>query len=63
MCNFYKTTYTPEQFRQRLQTVKERLEKQFIYRIAKKYGMILEQEKEIVFYFEKAETEIEQEQK
>lgn len=32
-------------------------------RIAKKYGMILEQKKEIVFYFEKAETEIEQEQK
>ena len=52
MCNFYKMTYTPEQFRQRLQTMKERLEKQFIYRLAKKYGIVLEQEKEITFYFE-----------
>ena len=52
MCNFYKMTYTPEQFRQRLQTMTERLEKQFIYRLAKKYGTVKEQEKKIVFYFE-----------
>ena len=49
MCNFYKMTYTPEQFRQRLQTMTERLEKQFIYRLAKKYGTVKEQEKKIVF--------------
>ena len=30
----------------------ERLEKQFIYRLAKKYGTVKEQEKKIVFYFE-----------
>lgn len=52
MCNFYKMTYTLEQFRQRLQTMTERLEKQFIYRLAKKYGIVREQEKEITFYFE-----------
>lgn len=52
MCNFYKMTYTLEQFRQRLQTMTERLEKQFIYRLAKKYGIVREQEKGITFYFE-----------
>ena len=48
-------TYTPEQFRQRLQTMKERLEKQFIYRLAKKYGIVLEQEKEITFIMKQEE--------
>lgn len=57
MCNFYKNTYTPEEFRQRLQTMTERLEKQFIYRLAKKYGIVQEKENKIIFYFEKKQED------
>ena len=52
MCNFYKSTFTLEKFRERLQTMTDRLKKSFIYRLAKQYGLIRENEKEIVFYFE-----------
>ena len=52
MCNFYKSTFTLEGFRKRIQTLKERLEKVFIYRIAKRYGLIEEKEKETIFFFE-----------
>lgn len=53
MCNFYKSTMTLEKFRERLQTITDRLEKEFIYRLAKNYGIIIENQKSIVFYFEK----------
>lgn len=53
MCNFYKSTYSLEEFRERLQTLTERLEKTFIYRLAKKYGIVEEHKKPIRFYFEK----------
>ena len=52
MCNFYKSTMTIEQFRERLQTVHDRLEKTFIYRLAKKYGLVVEKHKNVVFFFE-----------
>lgn len=53
MCNFYKSTYTVEKFRERLQTLHERLEKNFIYRLAKRYGIVKENTQPIKFYFEK----------
>lgn len=53
MCNFYKSTMTIEQFRDRLQTVHDRLEKTFIYRLAKKYGLIVEKHEKITFLFER----------
>lgn len=57
MCNFYKSTLGIEDFRKRLQTLKDRLEKQFIYRLAKKYGIIKENDAKIRFYYERQEGE------
>lgn len=53
MCNFYKSTCTVEKFRERFQTLCERLEKNFIYRLAKRYGIVTENAELIIFYFEK----------
>lgn len=53
MCNFYKSTYTIEKFRENIQTLNERLEKNFIYRLAKKFGIVEENTDPIKFYFEK----------
>ncbi len=53
MCNFYKSTMGLEEFREQLETMSDRLEKQFIYRLGKKYGLILETNKKVKFYFEK----------
>lgn len=52
MCNFYKGTCTLEEFRKQLETLHERLRKPFIYRLALKYGLIVEIKKEVIFYFE-----------
>lgn len=52
MCNFYKSTYDLETFREQLGLIKGRLEKEFTYRLAKKYGLIEEKEVDIKFYFE-----------
>ncbi len=51
-CNFYKSTLTLEKFREQLQTIPERLEKEFIYRLAKNYEILEELDKPIKFYFE-----------
>ena len=56
MCNFYKSTFTLEKFRECLQTMTERLEKDFTYRLAKKYGVVTEKKEPITFYFEKEPT-------
>ena len=53
MCNFYKSTRTVEDFKKALGKLLSGLEKVFIFRLAKKYGVIQEVEKPIVFYFEK----------
>ena len=57
MCNFYKSTMSVEDFREQLGKILSRLEKTFIYRVAKRYGVIQEVEKPIVFYFEKERSE------
>jgi uncharacterized protein (TIGR02646 family) len=53
MCNFYKSTFTLDEFRKNLESLHERLRKPFIYRLALKYGLITERKKDVVFYFEK----------
>ena len=53
MCNFYKGIADIEYFRKRLETLHERLQKPFIYRLALKYGLIEEHKKKVKFYFEK----------
>lgn len=55
MCNFYKSTYSIDEFRDRLYTITDRLEKTFIYRLAKKYGIVKEEKHTIEFYFEQTE--------
>ena len=53
-CNFYKNTLTINKFRKQLGEIKSRLERDsFIYRMAKKYGLIEEKDKYIQFYYEK----------
>ena len=54
MCNFYKSTSTIEQFRNNLQNMLMRnVRLPFDYRLALKYGLIKEDIKPIIFYFEK----------
>lgn len=53
MCNFYKSTFTLEDYRKNLESLHERLQKLFIYRMAMKYGLITEHKNKVVFYFEK----------
>ncbi|WP_075810255.1 HNH endonuclease [Clostridium perfringens] len=55
MCNFYKSTFTLEEFRKELLKIRERLEKVFVYRLSRKYGLIEEIDKKIKFYFEEME--------
>ena len=57
MCNFYKSTMKIEDFREQLGHLLERLEKIFIFRLAKKYGLIQQTKKPIEFYFEKVERD------
>lgn len=54
-CNFYKSTFSLEDYRKRLQTVNIRLRKQFLYNLAIKYRMVTEHNEPIRFYFEKME--------
>lgn len=56
MCNYYKGTGTLEMFRERLGDMLMRnVRLPFDYRLALKYGLVVENVKPIVFYFEKEE--------
>lgn len=57
MCNFYKSTMPIEDFRKQLGKLTLRLKNIFIYRLAKKYGLITEVEKPVKFYFEKEDNQ------
>lgn len=57
-CNYYKDTMTIERFREQLGELKKRLNYKFIYRLARAYGLIVEVDKPIEFYFEKCEKEL-----
>lgn len=51
-CNFYKSTLTTDKLKQELGKILGRLDKVFIYRLAKSYGLIEEHPQEIKFYYE-----------
>lgn len=51
-CNFYKSTLSLEDFRNQISTIHSRLEKGFIYKLARKYGMV-EEKPMPKFYFER----------
>lgn len=53
MCNYYKRCKSLSTFKRELGKLTERLNKIFIFRLAKKYGLIEETGKKIDFYFEK----------
>lgn len=53
-CNFYKSTFSIEEFRKRIRsTLWENMKKEFGYKFALKYGLIEEHDIPITFYFEK----------
>lgn len=58
-CNFYKGSWKLEQFRENLTTMLYRnLAKNFNYKLLKKYELIKEDIKPVVFYFEKCGGDI-----
>ena len=56
-CNFYKSTMGIEKFRNHLSTITKRLQRDFTYRIAVKYGIVTEHEEKVIFYFEKMDKQ------
>jgi hypothetical protein len=52
-CNFYKSTFSVDGFRQQLFLITARIQKSFIVRLAAKYGIISFKPFSGVFYFEK----------
>ena len=52
-CNFYKSTFSLDQFKQQLSTLHERFNKIFIVRLAIKYGIISFKPFDGKFYYEK----------
>lgn len=51
-CNNYKSAFTLEDFRKELWLQIERINKNANYKLAKRYWLIKEIKKEIIFYFE-----------
>ena len=51
-CNFYKSTFSLEEFRKRIETIPDRLNKIFIFKLAIKYGLIKITNKKIKFLLE-----------
>lgn len=56
-CNFYKGTFAVEEFRSNLNSLTERLNKIFIFRLALKYRIIKINDSKILFHFEKKNHE------
>jgi 5-methylcytosine-specific restriction endonuclease McrA len=57
-CNNYKNTFLLEDFRNQISKLVERCNKyNAAYRIAKRFGLVTENEKCIVFYFEELQYE------
>ena len=53
MCNFRKSTFTVEGFREQIKHGLVCVNRDFTYRLLKQYGLIQETGKEVEFYFEK----------
>ena len=52
-CNFYKSTFSIEGFREQMQTLHKRLMKPFIVRLAIKYDILIYKPFDNKFFFEK----------
>lgn len=53
MCNHYKRANTLETFRRYIAEIPRKLREDYIYKVGVAYGNIVENEKPIVFFFEK----------
>ena len=53
MCNHYKRANPLELFRTYIQEIPKKLRQNYIYKIGVAYGNVIENEKPIVFFFEK----------
>lgn len=53
MCNHYKRANTLETFRRYIAEIPRKLREDYIYKVGVVYGNIVENEKSIVFFFEK----------
>lgn len=53
MCNHYKRANSLEIFRTYIQEIPRKLRQNYIYKVGVEYGNVIENEKPIVFYFEK----------
>ena len=53
MCNHYKRANSLEVFREYIQEIPRKLQQNYIYKVGVAYGNVIEQEKPIVFFFEK----------
>lgn len=56
-CNHYKRGDNIEGFREKLLTLHERLSRNYIYKVAKDFGIAIEVPFDGLFYFEKLSTE------
>lgn len=57
MCNHYKRANTIELFRRYIEEIPRKLRDNYIYKVGVKYGLIIENEKPIEFYFESVNRE------
>ena len=57
-CNHYKRARTPEQFKDLMRTLHERLEAIYIVKVAVDFGMVTVQPFDGLFYFEKAVADV-----
>lgn len=57
-CNFYKSDFTLDAFRNQMLTITERIKKPFIVRLALKYGIIEFKKWDGKFYFEEVTKNI-----
>ena len=57
MCNHYKRANSLETFRRYIEEIPRKLRGDYIYKIGVAYGNIVENEKPIVFFFEREEGE------
>ncbi|NQL70541.1 HNH endonuclease [Streptococcus suis] len=56
-CNFYKSTHTLDDFREKLLSLHERVAQPFIARLGMQYGIVVIKQFDGKFYFEKSEVE------
>lgn len=57
MCNHYKRANSLEVFRRYISEIPRKLRNDYIYKIGVAYGNVIENEKEIEFFFERVEKE------